>query len=422
MNLPANPPSGTPRDVRMRGFGERAEVATVLDWIDRHAPALASETLAIDAAAGRILACNIIAPLDVPAFDRSAMDGYALRAEETTGAGDYNPITLNVIGQSLAGQPFTGQVTPGTAVRIMTGAPIPAGADAVVPAEYAQAEGDRVELTQALSPGKHIGRRGEDIRAGSCPLAAGRCLRPQDLGLIASLGLSAVEVVRQPRIRLIVTGNEIVSPGNAKLPHQIYDANSAMLQALLMRDGGVLERRCHLDDDPQAIRAALSAPGADVILISGGSSVGTEDHAPRLLAELGELAIHGVAMRPSSPAGVGRIGSTLVFLLPGNPVSSLCAYDFFAGRAIRLRGGRPATWPYPLLHAVLERKIASAVGRVDYCRVRFADGLLEPLALSGASVLSSTVRADGFVIVPGDSEGYAAGETVPVYLYQPTQA
>jgi molybdopterin molybdotransferase len=148
--------------------------------------------------------------------------------------------------------------------------------------------------------------------------------------------------------------------------------------------------------------------------------VGTEDHAPRLLAEVGELAVHGVAMRPSSPAGFGRIGETLVFLLPGNPVSCLCAYDFFAGRAIRLRGGRPAQWPYPLQRAVVGRKIASAIGRVDYCRVRLRDGQIEPLALSGASVLSSTTRADGFVVVPAASEGYAAGSEVDVYLYDPT--
>src|SRR5262249_3674308 len=160
------------------------------------------------------------------------------------------------------------------------------------------------------------------------------------------------------RVRLIVTGDEIVEPGQPKGPHQIYDANSSMLRAVVARDGAVVERRCKLVDDPQAIRQALVAPGADVILVSGGSRVGTEDHAPQLLAELGELAFHGVAMRPSSPAGAGRIGDTLVFLLPGNPVSCLCAYDFFAGRAIRLCSGRPAGWPHRTKQGVLTRKIA----------------------------------------------------------------
>jgi molybdopterin molybdotransferase len=145
--------------------------------------------------------------------------------------------------------------------------------------------------------------------------------------------------------------------------------------------------------------------------------VGAEDHAPRLLAQAGELAVHGVAMRPSSPAGMGRIGERLVFLLPGNPVSCLCAYDFFAGRAIRLLGGGSGEWPYRTIEATVARKIVSAVGRVDYCRVRLGEAGVEPLALSGASILSSTTRADGFVVVPGESEGHGPGTRVTVYLY-----
>jgi molybdopterin molybdotransferase len=303
-------------------------------------------------------------------------------------------------------------------VRVMTGAPVPAGADAIVPAEYA-AEGEgQVNVSLAVGPGKHIGVRGEDIKTGALVLDAGRRLRPQDVGLVASLGIAQVRVFLQPRVRILVTGSEIAEPGETKGAHQIYDANSAMLRGLVARDGGVVEARYKLADDPAAIRQALLAPGADVILVSGGSSVGSEDHAPRLLAEVGELAIHGVAMRPSSPAGVGRIGDTLVFLLPGNPVSCLCAYDFFAGRGIRLRGGRSPEWPHRTRRGVLTRKIASAIGRVDYCRVRCVGEEVEPIALSGASILSSTTRADGFVIVRAESEGYAPDTPVVVYLYE----
>jgi molybdopterin molybdotransferase len=218
-------------------------------------------------------------------------------------------------------------------------------------------------------------------------------------------------------VRIIVTGNEVVAPTEPKGLYQIYDANSAMLSGLIARDGGVVETHHRLGDDPARIAEALTRPGADIILVSGGSSVGSEDHAPRLLAEAGELAMHGVAMRPSSPAGVGRIGDTPVFLLPGNPVSCLCAYEFFAGRAIRLRGGRRADWPHPAREAVVARKIVSAIGRVDYCRVRLAGNQVEPLALSGASILSSTTRADGFLVVPAESEGYGPGSVVTVYLY-----
>lgn len=409
------------RDVRMRGFSQRAVVAAACQWIDEHAMRSAPEQVAIAAAGGRVLAQDVVATIDVPAFARSAMDGYALRGEETTGASDYNALSFRVVGQSMPGRPFDGSVTTGQAVRIMTGAPLPAGADAVVPAEYVRETEGGMEISTAIGPGKHVGQVGEDLRSGAPVLSDGRRLRPQDLGVLASLGLAEVAVTRRPRVRVIVTGTEVVAPGAAKGPYDIYDANSAMLHALVERDGGILQAHRRTEDDPSLIREAMCADGADIVLVSGGSSVGTEDHAPRILREAGELAIHGVAMRPSSPAGFGRIGETLVFLLPGNPVSCLCAYDFFAGRAIRLRGGRPAAWPYGKIRATIGRKIVSDIGRVDYVRVRLRDGQVEPLALSGASVLSSTIRADGFVLVPGPSEGFAPGAEVDVHLYDDLQ-
>jgi len=405
------------RDVRMQGFAQRSEVQVALNWIDGHASRLGNEAISLEDAAGRILAADVIAPLNVPGFDRAAMDGYALRGMETAGAGEYNPLTFPVVGQAMPGQPFVGAIAPNAAVRIMTGAPVPAGVDAVVPAEYATETAGEIVITRPVAPGQHVGHCGEDIREGAPALDAGRRLRPQDVGLIASLGLAQVTVVRQPRVRILVTGNEVKVPGAPKGRYEVYDANSYMLRGLVTRDGGLIEAQYRLGDTPDEIRDALRAAGADVILVSGGSSVGREDFAPQLIAELGELAIHGVAMRPSSPAGIGRIGATLVFLLPGNPVSCLCAYDFFAGRAIRLMGGRRADWPHRSRQCTVDRKIVSAIGRVDYCRVRIVDGRVEPIALSGASILSSTTRADGFVIVPAESEGYGPDAEVTVFLY-----
>ena len=189
-----------------------------------------------------------------------------------------------------------------------------------------------------------------------------------------------------------------------------------MLAALAQRDGALVDFPGVVRDDADAILAALHAD-ADVVIISGGSSVGIEDLAPMLVAKHGELAIHGIAMRPSSPSGMGRLGHRLVFLVPGNPVSALCAYDFFAGRAIRVLGGRPAAWPYRSLRGTLTRKISSPIGRLDYARVRVTGTQVEPLSVSGASVLTSTTRADGFVVVGDDSEGFAAGADVDVWLY-----
>jgi molybdopterin molybdotransferase len=404
-------------DVRMQGFRRRTEVPAVWAWIDAHAKRLESERLPIADATGRVLAAEVIADIDVPGFDRAAMDGYGLRGEDTSGASEYNPISLPVEGQVLPGQAQTRALAPGSAIRIMTGAPVPEGVDAVVPAEYATEFYGRIEITRPVAPGQHVAHRGEDVSTGATVLHAGRRLRAQDVALIASLGQAVVDVVRSPRVRIIATGNELVAPGAPKDLYQIYDANSFLVRGLVPRDGGVVESMQRLGDDPAAIRVALAAPGADVILVSGGSSVGSEDHAPRLVAELGELAIHGVAMRPSSPAGAGRIGDALVFLLPGNPVSCLCAYDFFAARAIRLMGGLPADWPHRRRQVKVARKIVSAIGRVDYCRIRLVDDEAEPIALSGASILSSTTRADGFAIVPAESEGYGPGSEITVYLY-----
>jgi molybdopterin molybdotransferase len=241
-------------------------------------------------------------------------------------------------------------------------------------------------------------------------------LRPQDVGVISSIGVREVDVVRKPRVRLVITGNELLPAGTPPHGFQIADANGPMLAALAARDGGIVDFRGLVRDDEAAITEALLAD-ADVVIVSGGSSVGIEDLAPGLVAQHGELAVHGIAMRPSSPTGLGRIGHRLVFLLPGNPVSSLCAYDFFAGRAIRVLGGRAASWPYPSVRGCLTRKISSPIGRLDYARVTVSDGAVEPLAVAGASLLSSTTRADGFVIVGDDSEGFAAGADVDVWLY-----
>jgi molybdopterin molybdotransferase len=217
-------------------------------------------------------------------------------------------------------------------------------------------------------------------------------------------------------VRLAITGNELLPSGSRPEGFHIADANGPMLAALIERDGGIPDFPGLVRDDPNAILEALQAD-AEIVIVSGGSSVGIEDLAPVLVAQHGELAVHGVAMRPSSPTGLGRIGRRLVFLLPGNPVSSLCAYDFFAGRAIRALGGRSKAWPYRATRGRLIRKISSPIGRLDYARVKIANGVVEPLAIAGASLLSSTTRADGFVIVGDNSEGFPAGADIEVWLY-----
>lgn len=409
-------PSKPADDVRMRGFAQRHTVDAALAWLDAQLYTLPAESVPLNAASGRVLAASVASEVDVPGFDRATMDGYALQAASTEGATPYMRLPLTVIGDSMPGCPFEGSVSEGEAVRVMTGAPMPRGADAVLPAEFVEAEPPIIHATAAVSPGKNVGQRGEDIRCGAPLLKPGRVLRPQDLGVLSSIGCAAVSVVRRPRVRLAITGNELLPAGSRPEEFHIADANGPMLTALIERDGGVVDFPGLLRDDRDAILAALQAD-ADIVIVSGGSSVGIEDLAPMLVAQYGELAVHGIAMRPSSPTGLGRLGHRMIFLLPGNPVSSLCAYDFFAGRAIRALGGWSKPWPYRSTHARLSRKISSAIGRLDYARVKIVEGEVEPLAIGGASLLSSTTRADGFVIVGDDSEGFPASAEVEVWLY-----
>jgi molybdopterin molybdotransferase len=401
----------------MRGFAERSDVEVVVRFLAEHLGALPPEPVPVVECAGRMLAADVASEVNVPGFARSAMDGYAVRGEDTFGASDYDPIPLELLGVALPGAPFAGRVSRGEAVRIMTGAPLPDGADAVVMAEVCSEEGGRVSVREAVAPLKNVGAVGEDIRQGERLLCAGRRLRPQDAGVLASIGCALVPCVRRPRVKLVVTGDELVPAGQRPSGSKIADSNSVVLRALAARDGGVLLPFELLPDQPARIAESMSDPLADVVLVSGGSSVGQEDHAPRLLAERGELVFHGVSMRPSSPAGVGKLGARWVFLLPGNPVSCLCAYEFFAGPAIRRLGGRSMEWPHRRLRVPLARKIASAVGRTDYVRVAIVHGQAVPLATSGASILSSTVRADGCVIVPREREGWPEGAEVEVLLY-----
>jgi molybdopterin molybdotransferase len=403
-------------DVRMRGFKKRSPVEQANVWLDKQFLDLTETSMPLNQAAGRVISQDVISRFDIPGFERSMMDGYAIVASDAQGASSYNQLQLKVIGKSMPGQGAGVKVTSGTAVRIMTGAPLPEGADAVLPAEKVEVEDQFIFVMESVAQGRNIGRVGEDIRSGTFILEKGRRLRPQDIGLLASIGQSDIGVFSRPRISIVVTGNEILPVGDVPRDYQIINSNGPMLESLSIRDGAEIISSQIVPDDPGKIRQAM-LKDFDILLITGGTSVGEEDLAPLLLAELGELAIHGVAMRPSRSTGMGKIGKKMVFLLPGNPVACLCAYDFFAGKFIRRLAGRGNDWPYFSVIKKLKQKLVSMIGRTDYARVRLIDDQVEPLAISGAAILSSTTQADGFVIVPGDSEGYAPGTEVEVFVY-----
>ena len=410
-------------DIRMRGFLKRTPVKTLLALIKEHSQLLSSEEILTVEASGRVLAQEIISAVNVPNFKRSAMDGYALDAESTFGASTYNPLMFSIVGQVTPGETFDAVVQSGEALSIMTGGPLPKGTNAVLMAENAELVGDQIQVLDAVAPGKHVGQIGEDIKKNQTLLKRGRTLRPQDIGVLSSIGLKNVKVLRKPEVELLITGNELLKPGEQADGVKIIDSNSAMLSALIKRDGGVLKAVHHLPDNRDLLRKHLSESTADLICVSGGTSVGIEDHGPILLDEIGELLVHGIPMRPAAPTGFGLISgksaadAKKVFLLPGNPVSCLSAYDYFVGRSLRLMGGRSADWPYRSKLVKLATKISSQIGRTEYVRLRIEEERAYFIAAGGASILSTTTQADAFMLTEEESEGFAEGDEVLVWLY-----
>ncbi len=407
--------SGT-TDIRMKGFRDRSTVSEALEAaLDGIAP-LPAESVSVTTAAGRVLAHDVVSTVNVPAFRRSMMDGYAVRAEDTYGATDYNPIPLKVVGSSMPGTVPDERVTHGSCVMIVTGAPIPEGADAVLMVENTSGSGTHIEATAPVPVGRNVGRVGEDVASDDAVLASGRFLLPQDVGLLSSIGHDPVEVVRRPIVRIIVSGDELLPPGSSPVDTKIVDSNSPMLAALVDRDGGIPEI-VRLPDNEGAMEEALARPGSDVIVTAGAASVGSEDRVPVLVDRLGSLVVHGITMRPSAPTGIGLINGSRIIILPGNPVSCLAAYDFFAGPVVRSLGGGSPKWPYLTIELPLARRITSQIGRTDYARVIIEDGLVDPVAISGSSVLSSVTGASGFVVIPSALEGYPEGTEVTVHCY-----
>ena len=391
-------------DVRLRGFSGRHPVEHALAWVDAHAEPLPAEAIAAADAWGRVLAEPVVAAADVPPVDRASEDGYALRSGETIGASPYNPLLLAL-------EEASAPLGPAAAALVSAGAALPEGADAVLAFAAAQAEGGTLEVSSAVAEGMGVERRGQELRAGTALIGTARPLRPEDAGLIAALGVERVAVVRRPRVRLVIAG-----PKSARgLP--AHDADGPMLRALVARDGGVLEGMVLGADERRAIASAIAAPGADAILVAGRTGTGRDDEAPLALAEVGEVALHGLALRPGGSSGLGRVGAVPVVLLPGDPLACLCSYEVLAGRLVRRLGGRDPRLPHVVREAEVGRKIVSTVGFVDMCRVQLVGGRAEPVGSAEDGGLASAVRADGFVLIPAPLEGYAPGARVAVHVF-----
>jgi len=406
----------------MRGFASYIRLDDALKIILSHVKPVGVETLKFDRTFGRVLAEDVVSKVDIPPFDRSAMDGYAVRTSDTFGASESKPVRLHVVGSIAIGSSTKLRVGKGEAAKIMTGAPMPAGANAVVMVENTRVAGEKIDVHISLTPGKHISMRGEDVKKGDIVLKRGRKLRPQDVGMLGSLNKLYVKVSRKPRVAILATGGELKQPGRKLGKAEITDINSYSLAAAVSNCGGQPDRLGTVRDVKALIkRAILRASDHDMVLLSGGSSVGERDLVPDAIANLGKILFHGVAIRPGGPTAFGIVKGKPIFALAGFPVSSLVAFDMLARPALRAMQGLPADRGYPRVKAKLTREVISTGGRANVLRIklRYASGelLADPISITGSGMLSSMTDANGFVVIPKNVKGLKEGAEVEVELY-----
>ncbi|RRQ22701.1 molybdopterin molybdotransferase MoeA [Thiohalobacter thiocyanaticus] len=385
--------------------------------LDAVAPVTGDEVLPLRSALGRVLAEPLHAGIDVPGFANSAMDGYAVRGADLAPDGTTE---LQLTGQAMAGAPFAGQVEAGQAVRIMTGAVLPEGADTVVMQERVEVDGDRVRIGAGQKAGANVRHPGEDIRAGERVLEAGTRLLPPQLGVIASLGQAEARVRRRLRVAFFSTGDELVGLGRPLGPGQIYDSNRYSLHAMLTRLGVEVIDLGVIPDTREAVRAAFTdaAAQADAVITSGGVSVGEADYVKETLEAMGEVDFWRIAMKPGKPLAIGRLGGARFFGLPGNPVSVMATFYQFTQPALeKMMGTTPS--PPPLLQARTAAPLKKSPGRLEFQRgwmESAEDGGLQvrPTGGQGSHLMTSMSRANCFIILPAESNGVEAGETVQV--------
>jgi molybdenum cofactor synthesis domain-containing protein len=387
---------------------------------DAALPTSRTESVPLDRAAGRVVARRVIAEADVPPFDRAAMDGYAVRAADTQGASAERPVPLRTVATVFTGETRGVTVGAGEAVVISTGAPIPVGADAVVMVEHTSAAGpDLVHVNAAAAAGQHIGRRGADMSSGETVLEEGTVLTPARVGALAALGRTDVESYARPRVFVASTGNEIVPPGVSLAPGQIHDINRFTLAPVIRGHGGDVAIGSTVEDTIVALGAALDAAlegNADLVVLSGGSSVGTRDLLVDAVRERGEVLFHGLAVKPGKPTLLARLGRTLLLLgMPGNPTSCLSnAYILLVPLLRRLAHLPP--WEPFVLEAPLARDVYNTARRHTFFTVRLESGRAVP-AFKGSGEITSLAHADGYFEIPADVVHVPAGALVRVTLF-----
>lgn len=415
---------------RDRGFKEatRIEEARRIFYEALQTVSLPSETISLQGSLNRILAEDVGADASVPAFEKSAMDGYAVVAEDTFGSSQTNPSLLKLVGESKIGELPTKTLRKGETIAIATGAPVPQGANAVVMVENTKRldTGD-VEMYAAVAPGENISHIGEDVKQGTVVLERGRKLKPPDLGLLVALGRETVMVVRRPKVAILSTGNEVSESGPVT-SGRIVDVNRPVLMAMVEECGGVPLDLGIAKDDAEEISKKLKRglTSADLVLVTAGTSVGKGDLVPDVINALGKpgMLVHGIAMRPSLPTGLAVVNRKPIVSLPGLPVSAMIAFSTFVQPLILRMLGTEQD-PQPKIRARATKRIVGVPGFRTFIRVlvREKEGKLfvEPLRAPGSGILTTLTRANGMVVVPENVEGYDEGAEVEVQLFRPVE-
>ncbi|MDD4567040.1 Molybdopterin molybdenumtransferase [Methanoculleus chikugoensis] len=397
-------------------FLEVVSVAEAVEAVRRIAPPLGYEDVPLEDALHRVLAKDVHADIDIPGFDRSTVDGYAVAATETTGASEAIPAMLQCRGRVGMGSADAGSISPGSCRYVPTGGALPAGADAVVMIEHAEQIGDDILVHRPVAPGENVVFCGEDFRAGKAALERGRVLTPREIGVAAAIGADRVSVVQVPKIGIISTGNELVPVVETPGPGEVRDANSYLAGAF------VTERGCHpvyfgiVRDERAVLKRAVSSAleRCDAVLVSGGSSKDERDNTAAVVAELGEVLVHGIALAPGKPTIIGTARGKPVIGLPGHPASTFVVLVAVVDHL--LAAMRQTAVSRRTVRARLTQNIPSTRGREDYVRVSLSNGEATPV-FGKSGLLNTLVQSEGLVRIPASSEGFEVDEEVEVILW-----
>jgi len=385
---------------------------------DAVAPIARTERVALIDAAGRVVAADVRSDVDVPPFARSAMDGYAVVAADTANASRDAPARLNIVERIYTGQLPRASIGLGVCAEIATGAACPDGADAVIMVEDTAKDGDdAIQVFAAVTAGQNVGRRASDIAAGSTVVGRGDFLNPARVGALAAIGHRDLEVFERPRVAILSTGNEVVEPGKPLAPGQIFDVNRFTLAAIVAAHGGIPQGHAPAHDTLDALLAALDACllAADIVVFSGGSSVGERDLIRDAIAARGDMIFHGIAIKPGKPTAFARVDGTPFFGMPGNPTSCLSNAYVLLVPFLRATARLPPVAPH-VVHVPLGRRIVSVAGRHQFYTVRVADGAAFP-AFKGSGDITSLSQADGYIEIAPDQSVVEQGALVEVTLF-----